>query len=51
MTTNESAFITVNPPLNKVNVSATNVTYGENTTIEVSADVDGNYQLDVNGII
>ncbi len=47
----DSAFITVNPAPNRVNVSATNVTYGENTTIEVSADVDGIYQLDVNGII
>ena len=47
----DSAFITVNPASNRVNVSATNVTYGENTTIEVSADVDGIYQLDVNGII
>ena len=47
----ESAYLNVKPALNNVIVNVADVTYGENTTIEVSADVDGIYQLDVNGTI
>lgn len=39
----------VNPAANNASVTATNVTYGENTLIEVTADIDAVYQLDING--
>ena len=46
-----SLTITVNPALNNVIVTADNVTYGKDTKIEISADTDGIYQLDLNGTI
>ena len=45
----DSKLYAVNPALNKVNVSVDNVTYGNDTLIRISADVDGSYRLDVNG--
>ena len=46
-----SKSVTVSPGLNNANVTVSNVTYGENALIEVSADIDGTYQLDLNGTI
>ena len=48
---NTSDEFKVNPAANNASVTATNVTYGEDTLIEVTADIDGIYQLDVNGTI
>ena len=45
----DSTTIKINPAKNNVSVSATNVTYGEDTIIKVSADADGVYAVDVNG--
>lgn len=47
----DSTFLTVKPAPNNVVVTASNVTYGNETLIEVSADVDGTYQLDLNGTV
>ncbi|WP_407423646.1 Ig-like domain repeat protein [Methanobrevibacter sp.] len=47
----DSITIKINPAKNKATVSATNVTYGEDTVISISADVDGVYAVDVNGTI
>lgn len=43
--------VTVYPALNNAVVSASNVTYGNDAIIEVTADIDGTYQLDVNGTV
>ena len=48
---NTSYDFEVNPAANNANVTAANVTYGEDTLIEITADVDGIYQLDVNGTV
>lgn len=45
----DSTFLTVKPALNNVAVTVSNVTYGNDTLIEISADADGTYQLDLNG--
>ena len=44
----ENTIFTVNKAPNNIKVTAQNVTYGKETTIEIRADVDGDYQLDVN---
>ncbi len=44
-----SGQFNVNPAHNVANVSVSNVTYGNSSLIKVSADVDGIYQLNVNG--
>ncbi len=51
MPASDIAFITVGPALNSVRVSADEVTYGMESVIEISADVDGTYQLDINGTV
>ena len=47
----DSITIKINQARNNAAVSVNNVTYGENTTIKVSADADGVYAVDVNGTI
>ena len=47
----DSGSVTVKPALNHANVTADNVAYGEKALIRVSADIDGSYQLDLNGTI
>ena len=45
------AFLVVNPALNNVMVSVSDVTYGNESVIKVSSDVDGVYHVDVNGTV
>lgn len=47
----DSTFIKVNQALNNAKVTVSNVTYGEDAIIEVSADVDGIYHVEINGTI
>ena len=47
----DAVLILVDLAPNNVVVNVDNVTYGDDVQIVVSADVDGNYQLDVNGRI
>ena len=49
--TNDSTHFIVEPSINNVIVNANNVTYGEHTLIELTASVDGDYTVDVNGKI
>ena len=46
-----NATFRVNKALNNVVVSVADVTYGEKAVVEISADVDGEYKLDVNGTV
>ena len=48
---NDSTLFTVNPAANIAAVKVNNVTYGIDSLITVTADVDGNYTVDVNGTI
>ena len=45
------AFLVVNPALNSVMVSVSDVTYGNESVIVVFGDVDGVYHVDVNGTV
>ena len=47
----DTTFLTVKQASNNVILSVSDVTYGNETLIELSADADGIYKIDINGTI
>ncbi|WP_298517607.1 Ig-like domain repeat protein [uncultured Methanobrevibacter sp.] len=47
----DTTYIKINPAHNNAVVTVSNVTYGEQSLIEITADVDGIYNVNVNGTV
>ena len=47
----DTTYIKINPAHNNAVVTVSNVTYGEKSLIEITADIDGIYNVNINGTV